>query len=131
MVGVRQEAVVREHAVAADFDPLVRGDHAPEVHDRSLPDRDRRRIRIESEPAARLDQHPGADRGAALVERLEKVAHDREADIEVAPQHVPAEPQLPCDALVALVVAPLPPEQARLLPKGVVHLVSAVRARNS
>ena len=39
VVGVGEEAVVGEHAMAADLDPLVRGDHAAEVQDRALADR--------------------------------------------------------------------------------------------
>ena len=76
-------------------DAVRRGDHAPEVHDRPVADPHGRRLGIQREPAAALDQHPGADVGAALVERLQQVAVHREPQVRVAAQEVPLHAQ-PC-----------------------------------
>src|SRR5919109_5161646 len=136
VVGVRQEAVVREHAVTPDVDPLGRGHHATEVQDRAFADPRRRRLGVEREPATRFDQHPGLDLGPALVKRLEQVADDREADVELAAKHVPAQAQLADHALVAIVVPALPPEEAGPLPQRALAprfepFAIAARARNS
>src|SRR4051795_3327340 len=104
--GVRDEAVVGEHHVAADRDLVLGRDHGAEIQEGALADRDAALV-ADSDPTARLEEGLLADREAAVVERLEHVALDREADEGLGPEHVGVDAQTVPGELVALVPAPL------------------------
>src|SRR3954452_22767018 len=73
MVGVGDEAAVCEHAVVADLDELLGGDHHVEVEERSRADA-HARVAGQREPDAGLEERVLADLQPALQERLQDVA---------------------------------------------------------
>ena len=76
--------MVGEHRVVADRHLVLGGDHRVQVEEAALADRDAALVG-DRDPAARLEQGVLADRQPAVVERLEHVALDREADERLAP----------------------------------------------
>ena len=111
MVRVADEAPVGEHDVVADLDPLVRGEHHAAVEEAPLADLDRRLAR-HRDPAPRLEQRPLPDPQASLIEALEQLALDGEADVEAAARCVTVDPPAPAPRRVALVPAALEPPGA-------------------
>ena len=87
MVGVADEAVVGEHHVVADLDPLGGGEHGVLVEEAARADLDLG-AGGERQPAARLEKGPVAYPQPALVEGLEHLSVDRKADERPGPRHV-------------------------------------------
>src|SRR5439155_12833531 len=108
--GVADEAAVGEHDVVADLDPLLCCQHHIAVQKAPLADLDAG-LGGHREPAAGLEQAALADPKAPLVERLEQLALDREADEEAAASRVPSKAQPPQRSPIPLVPAALYPPQ--------------------
>ena len=114
VLAVAHEAPVGEHGVGPDRDALERRHHRPQVEEAPLADDDAG-AGAQREPAVRLEVDVGADLQPPVVERVQHVAVDGEADERLAPQHVAVDARAVPGQCVVLVPAPAPPPQQRPL----------------
>src|SRR4029077_12668211 len=110
---VGYEAAVGEHAVLADLDQLLGGEHHAHVQEAALADPHARAPR-RGDPDPRLEQHAAPDIEAPFAQRLQHVSVHRPAQQRLAAHELPVDARSVPGQRVALVVAPLLRPQPQL-----------------